>query len=81
MKDLTRWWFAHALHWAVLYGAFAADMDGAMYVLKFWVWVMAPLSLFLLNTQAGLLALHPKTLRLLTTQAGCWHCLRWRCLC
>lgn len=53
MKDLGRWWFVHALHWAVLYGAFAADMDGAMYVLKFWVFVMAPLSLFLLADKAA----------------------------
>lgn len=52
MKNLTRWWLVHAMHWAVLYGAFAADMNGAMYVLKFWVWVMAPLSLSLLTDKA-----------------------------
>ena len=48
MKDFLKWLVAHSLHWAVLYGAFAAQLDGAMYVLKFWVWLMAPLSLFLL---------------------------------
>ncbi len=48
MRDFLKWSVAHALHWAVLYGAFAADIDGAMYVLKFWVWVLLPLSLFLL---------------------------------
>jgi hypothetical protein len=53
MKELTRWWVMHALHWAVLYGAFVAQMEGAMYVLKFWVWVMAPLSLFLLADKAA----------------------------
>lgn len=53
MKDVTRWWFVHALHWAALYGAFAAQVEGAMYVLKFWVWVMAPLSLFLLADKAA----------------------------
>ena len=53
MKDLTRWYLVHALHWAVLYGAFAAQIEGAMYVLKFWVWVMAPFSLFLLADKAA----------------------------
>lgn len=50
---LTKWWLVHLLHWALLYGAFAAEVDGAMYVLKFWVWVMAPLSLFLLADKAA----------------------------
>lgn len=49
----AKWWLVHALHWAVLYGAFAAQIDGAMYVLKFFVWVMAPLSLFLLVDKAA----------------------------
>lgn len=48
MKKLTMWGLVHSLHWAVLYGAFCAEVDGAMYLLKFWVWVMAPLSLVLL---------------------------------
>lgn len=48
MKEMARWWVVHVLHWAALYGAFAMNSDGAMYVLKFWVWVMAPLSLLLL---------------------------------
>lgn len=52
MKKLAIWWLVHSLHWAVLYGAFSAEVDGAMYVLKFWVWVMAPLSLVLLADQA-----------------------------
>jgi hypothetical protein len=52
MKDMAKWFFVHALHWALLYGAFAADVEGAMYVLKFWVWLMAPLSLFLLADKA-----------------------------
>ena len=53
MKSLAKWWFVHALHWAILYGAFAAQVDGARYVLKFLVWVMAPLSLFLLADKAA----------------------------
>ncbi len=53
MKDLAKWLLVHALHWAVLYGAFVANVDGAMYVLKFCVWVMAPLSLFLLVDKAA----------------------------
>ena len=48
MKSYFQWLVGHSLHWAVLYGAFAADVDGAMYVLKFLVWVLLPLSLFLL---------------------------------
>lgn len=53
MQSLIRWWFLHAGHWAVLYGAFAAQMEGAMSVLKFWVWLMAPLSLFLVADKAA----------------------------
>ena len=52
MKDMMKWCFVHALHWAVLYGAFAAQADGAMYVLKFWTWVMAILSWVLLTEEA-----------------------------
>ena len=52
MKSYFQWLVGHSLHWAVLYGAFAADVDGAMYVLKFWVWVLLPLSLFLLADKA-----------------------------
>jgi len=52
LKDLTKWWFIHVIHWAVMYGAFAANLDGAMYVLKFWVWIMAPISLTLLADKA-----------------------------
>lgn len=49
MKKLAHWWLVHALHWAVLYGAFFANVAGAMYVLKFCVWLMAPVSLLLLD--------------------------------
>jgi hypothetical protein len=52
MNKWIQWLVAHALHWAVLYGAFVAELDGAMYVLKFFVWVMAPLSLVLLADKA-----------------------------
>jgi len=41
MKKLSQWVFVHALHWALLYGAFFENIEGAMYVLKFWVWVTA----------------------------------------
>lgn len=53
MKKLMKWWLVHVLHWAVLYGAFAVNVDGAMYVLKFFIWLMAPLSLLLLAGQAA----------------------------
>ena len=53
MKDFIKWWLIHALHWVVLYGAFVAGAEGALYVLKFWVWVMAPASLFLLTDKSA----------------------------
>ena len=52
MKDAMWWWLVHLLHWAVLYGAFFAQFEGAMYVLKFWAWIMAPLSCALLIEKA-----------------------------
>lgn len=52
MKDYAKWGLVHAVHWTVLYGAFVVEMLGAMYTLKFWVWVMAPLSLLLLADAA-----------------------------
>lgn len=45
----VKWLLAHLVHWAILYGAFVAGIDGAMYVLKFWVWVLVPLSLVSLS--------------------------------
>ena len=56
MKYLLKWWLVHALHWALLYGAFAAQIDGAMFVVKFWVWVMAPASLLLLADKTAIAA-------------------------
>lgn len=52
MSDLAKWWLWHALHWALLYGAFAAEMQGAMYVVKFVVWSFVPFSLLLLADKA-----------------------------
>lgn len=52
MTDLAKWWLVHAMHWALLYGAFVANLDGAMYVLKFLVWALAPVSLLLLADEA-----------------------------
>lgn len=53
MSKAIKWWLIHLLHWAVLYGAFAMNLDGAMYVLKFFVWLMAPLSMALMLDQAA----------------------------
>jgi len=50
---LLKWWAWHTLYWVVLYGAFGLGIEGAMYVLKFWIWLMAPLSLFLLLDKAS----------------------------
>lgn len=52
MKDFVTRWLGHALHWAVLYGAFVAHSEGAMYILKFVVWAMVPMSLFLLADES-----------------------------
>lgn len=51
MKTL-KFWAVHALHWAVLYGAFVLNEDGAMYVLKFFVWCLAILAWALLTDSA-----------------------------
>lgn len=52
MKKTMSWLVLHACLWAVLYGAFAMKLEGAMYLLKFFAWVMAPLALFLLTDAA-----------------------------
>lgn len=44
MLKTGRWWLVYALTWAVLYGAFAAQLDGALYVIKYLVWVLVALS-------------------------------------
>ena len=44
------WWLLHALTWALLYGAFVARLEGALYVLKFYVWIKAILSPAMLVT-------------------------------
>lgn len=53
MKKMLGWWMVHAAHWAVLYGAFVLSLEGAMYVLKFSIWIMAPFSLALLADKAA----------------------------
>lgn len=45
-------WAIHAAHWAALYGAFVANNPGALAVLKFWVWVLLPLSAGLQSDEA-----------------------------
>lgn len=52
MKKTLGWLALHLGRWAVLYAAFAMDLEGAMYLLKFFAWVMAPLALFLLTDAA-----------------------------
>lgn len=43
---------SHTLIWAVLYGAFALHLEGALNVLRFIVWSMVPLSVMLLPPDA-----------------------------
>lgn len=52
MKKLMIWTAIHCAHWAVLYGAFALGMEGAVYVLKFFAWAMAFASPLLLTEKA-----------------------------
>jgi hypothetical protein len=49
VKDSVYWWLFHIARWAALYGAFVLHLEGAFYVLAFFVWLMAPLSLMLLT--------------------------------
>lgn len=52
MKKLITWMALHCTHWAVLYGAFATEIEGALYVLKFFVWAMLFVAPLLLTTSA-----------------------------
>lgn len=74
MKVWGKWLIGHVLHWIVLYYAFAVGIDGAMYVLKFFVWVLALCSLALLNdkilAEAG--KLEPKPVRRALNSLQAW---------
>ena len=48
MKSIMKWAIVHMAVWAVLYGAFFENIEGALYTLKFFIWLTAPLSAFLL---------------------------------
>lgn len=74
MKNIVHWFLWHALHWAVLYGAFLAELEGAMYLLKFFVWLLAPLSLFLLTSTAvvSLAKRPPQPLRYALSRLQAW---------
>ena len=52
MGKILSWTLMHCAHWAVLYGAFVANIEGAMYVLKFFAWALAPVALLLLTDAA-----------------------------
>lgn len=49
MKKLITWIAAHCAHWAILYMAFFAHIDGALYILKFFAWAMVFISPVLLT--------------------------------
>lgn len=48
----SKWVLVHLIHWALLWGAFAADIQGAMYTIKFWVWVCAVLGVYQLTDES-----------------------------
>ena len=54
MGKILSWTLMHCAHWAVLYGAFVMNLEGAMYVLKFFAWgLVAPVALLLLADAAA----------------------------
>lgn len=52
MNKLATWIAFHCAHWAVLYGAFVLEVEGALYVLKFFAWVMVFVAPLLLTNAA-----------------------------
>lgn len=77
MKKLMTWALIHALHWAVLYGAFVLGSEGALHVLKFMVWLCAAFSLLLLaNDEIERAAAKPREpVRLMLTNLQSWATL------
>jgi hypothetical protein len=45
-------WVVHGVQWAVLYFAFVENIDGALYALKFFIWVLATTIPYLLTDSA-----------------------------
>lgn len=79
MKKLLHWMAWHLGHWALLYLAFVMDLEGAMSLLKFFVWMLAPLSLFFLS--AKLAAEVAKKPRQPSWQHACSQVQGWITLC
>lgn len=52
MVETVKWGIFQALMWALLYGAFVLQLDGALSVLKFILWTVAVLSLFGMTDKA-----------------------------
>ncbi len=52
MKLFMKWIVFHIAGWAVIYAAFYENIEGAMYLLKFFLWLMAPLTAVLLTKLA-----------------------------
>lgn len=77
MKNLATWIAFHCAHWAVLYAAFALNLEGALYVLKFFAWVMvllAPLMLTDAAKESGVKE-NPKPVRAALTRIQSWTTL------
>lgn len=73
----VRWWLLYALGWALLYGAFVLNLDGALYVLKFCIWFMAVLAPLLLTEAAIAKSVEepPMPLRSVMGQLRSWAAL------
>ena len=48
----SKWVLVHLIHWAMLWAAFGADIQGAVYTIKFWVWVCAAFGVYQLSDQS-----------------------------
>lgn len=70
MKKHITWITFHTLHWAVLYGAFELKLNGAMYVLQFFVWVMLLTAFILLSDRLAKQAAKDKPAPLKATMSA-----------
>ena len=67
MKKHIAWIIFQFLHLSVLYGAFALNLNGAMNILYFFVWVMLPMAFILLSDRSAKLAVKDEPSQLKAT--------------
>lgn len=82
MKNLLTFAVLHAALWAALYAAFALNIEGALYVVTFYVWATLPLMCFSMHPEViEILAKNPaRPVRRLLDLTQAWTmlaCLVW----